>query len=92
MGTEKQLKRGRGRPKSTDPRNIVVPVRFTKTEAKYMQAQADKKHLRLSEWMRSELLLCAPMPKGKWSQFSDRMHEEHPELVDLILKPTPPRP
>lgn len=54
---------------------------------KYLRSQADKKHMRLSEWIRGELLLCAPMPKGKWSEFSDQMHQQHPDLVDLIPPP-----
>lgn len=51
--------RGRGRPKSPDPRIIVWPIRLTESEAWLINRRVKKAKANRGEWMREELLQAA---------------------------------
>jgi hypothetical protein len=51
--------RGRGRPKSDNPREIIWPTRFNKEEAKKIDLKARKEGLVRGQWIRETLLEAA---------------------------------
>lgn len=54
-----EVPRGRGRPKSLSPREIVWPTRLTKQEAKLIDRKAKREGAIRGEWMRNTLLEAA---------------------------------
>jgi hypothetical protein len=52
----KEKRRSRGRPKSENPREIVWPMRFTKTEAELIGRKAEKNGQLRGQWMRERIL------------------------------------
>jgi len=51
--------RGRGRPKSDNPREIVWPTRLSRAEAKLIDRKARREGTVRGEWIRNTLLEAA---------------------------------